>query len=149
MSGICTKLFTMRSILLEASSATPPFGSHIPTDGDKEQLDKAVEASRRILHNPLEELAWTTWKRPQVCPVDELLLMVMWPIFRVGGIYIYIVWVRKWRHGLWVMSCFPSGQRPYGFERRMNEQRMPTTNTDLLSDVCTTIIVPIGRAIIG
>ena len=80
MSGICTKLFTMWAILLEASSATPPVGSRIPTDDDKEKLDKAVEVSRRILHTLREELAWTTWKRPQVCPVDELLLTVMWPI---------------------------------------------------------------------
>ncbi|KND91672.1 Uncharacterized protein TOPH_03850 [Tolypocladium ophioglossoides CBS 100239] len=80
MSGICTKLFAMRSIILEVSSATPPFGPHIPRDGDKEQLDKAVEASRRIVHTLREELAWTTWRMPQVCPIDELLLTVMWPM---------------------------------------------------------------------
>ncbi|POR37325.1 Uncharacterized protein TPAR_02481 [Tolypocladium paradoxum] len=48
--GIRTRLFTTRSILLKASSATAPFGSHILRDGDN------------------------------VCPIDELLLMVMWPI---------------------------------------------------------------------
>ena len=76
MSQICTKLFTMWS-LLEATSADPRLESLYK---DKQKLDEAVEASRRVLHTLREELAWTTWKRPQVCDADEVLLTVMWPI---------------------------------------------------------------------
>ena len=75
LSSICRGLYDMRSVIGEE---TLDPGSSAPTD--TQDLERVVEESRRILESLRKDLAWTTWKRPQVCPVDEILLMVMWPV---------------------------------------------------------------------
>ncbi|KAJ6440701.1 Rho guanine nucleotide exchange factor scd1 [Purpureocillium lavendulum] len=75
-SSICQCLYAMRSVMGDVvrnnDTADASSGS--------EDLVRAVNASRKLLYDLREQLAWTTWKRPQVCAVDEILLMVMWPL---------------------------------------------------------------------
>ncbi|KAL7944140.1 hypothetical protein V8C42DRAFT_327811 [Trichoderma barbatum] len=79
MQHICNDLYLMRSILLQAiPDATPDV--YLITKGLKTaDMDKATNQSRAIVHNLMDQLAWTTWKKPQLCAEDQVLLTAMWP----------------------------------------------------------------------
>jgi hypothetical protein len=79
MQRICNDLYLMRSILLQAAPDTPSDAYFINKRIESDDMERAVNQSRAIVRNLVNELAWTTWKRPQLCAEDEVLLTPMWP----------------------------------------------------------------------
>ncbi|KAL7917941.1 hypothetical protein ACQKWADRAFT_265908 [Trichoderma austrokoningii] len=79
MQHICNDLYLMRSVLLQAAP-DPSYDAYlIDKSMDNDEMNEAVSQSRAIVRNLVDELAWTTWKKPQLCAEDEVLLTVMWP----------------------------------------------------------------------
>lgn len=79
MQHICNDLYVMRSVLLQAAPDTSSDAYFINKSINNNDMDKAVNQSRAIVRNLVDELAWTTWRKPQLCAVDEVLVTVMWP----------------------------------------------------------------------
>ncbi|KYK58495.1 hypothetical protein DCS_05511 [Drechmeria coniospora] len=80
---ICNQLFVMRAVILKASARDDPLTDLSLTmgnDGGAPNLDEAVARCRQSLERLREDLSWTTWRRPQACPVNELLMIAMWPL---------------------------------------------------------------------
>ncbi|KAH6603870.1 hypothetical protein Trco_007316 [Trichoderma cornu-damae] len=80
MERICSDLYLMRSTLLRADPDTAADAFFIKKGVESAEMDKAVNQSRVIVRNLMDELAWTTWKMPPLCAEDEMLLTAMWPI---------------------------------------------------------------------
>lgn len=76
---ICSDLYLIRSILIQASPDAEPDAYFIEKGVKSVDMDKATNQSRAIVRDLLEDLAWTTWKKPQLCGVDQILLTAMWP----------------------------------------------------------------------
>lgn len=77
---ICSDLFLMRAILLDATPDAAPDAYLIKRGVKSTEMENAVKQSRVIARNLVQELAWTTWKKPQLCSEEEVLLVAMWPI---------------------------------------------------------------------
>jgi hypothetical protein len=80
MQHICHDLFLMRSTLLQAAPGTTDETYFIKRGVKSTDMEKAANQSRAIARNLVDELSWTTWKKPQLCAEDEILLTAMWPI---------------------------------------------------------------------
>lgn len=65
---------------LEPRRWSYPLALIVEASSDDKKLATAVEAGRGLVVQLREELAWATWKRPQVCPVDKVLFTPMWPL---------------------------------------------------------------------
>ncbi|KAL6886091.1 hypothetical protein GGI43DRAFT_418477 [Trichoderma evansii] len=79
MQHICNDLYVARSILLQVAPDTSTDAYFIDKSINNNDMDKAVNQSRAIVRNLVDELAWTTWRKPQLCAEDEVLTTVMWP----------------------------------------------------------------------
>ncbi|KAL7931813.1 hypothetical protein V8C35DRAFT_103400 [Trichoderma chlorosporum] len=77
---ICSELYLMRSILLQASPGTPPDAYRIKRSAESAHFEKAVDRTHAMLRKLLEHLSWTTWRKLQPCAVDQVLLTAMWPL---------------------------------------------------------------------
>lgn len=80
MHRICSDYFVMHRILADAA---PPLQvtescSWKSLNVDSE-LEAAVARSRKILHNLMQDLSWTGWRKPRVCAADESLFTAMYP----------------------------------------------------------------------
>ncbi|PNP40495.1 hypothetical protein TGAMA5MH_07492 [Trichoderma gamsii] len=84
---ICSDLYLMRSLLLQAAPDTPSDAYFINKKVNNVELDKAVNQSRAIVRNLVDELAWTTWKKPQLCAENEVLMTPMWPFGNIEDYY--------------------------------------------------------------
>ncbi|TFB01468.1 Uncharacterized protein CCMA1212_006407 [Trichoderma ghanense] len=76
---ICSDLFLMRAIFLGAVPDAAPDAYLIKRGVKSASMKQAVDESRAIARNLVQELAWTTRKKPQVCSEEEILLTAMWP----------------------------------------------------------------------
>ena len=82
---ICSDLFLVRSILLDASRSEPSHSEpnyrfETPKDDDGDKLKEAVKISRTLVQARMDSLGWTTWKQTQPCQVGEVLFIAMWPM---------------------------------------------------------------------
>lgn len=84
---ICSDLYLMRSLLLQAAPDTPSDAYFINKKVNNVEMDKAVNQSRAIVRNLVDELAWTTWKKPQLCAENEVLMTPMWPFGNIEDYY--------------------------------------------------------------
>lgn len=80
MYHICSDLYLMRSILLQAVPDATPDAYFIKKGIKSADMEKSANQSRAIVRKLVEELAWTTWKKPQLCAKDQILLTAMWPL---------------------------------------------------------------------
>ncbi|GAB0137645.1 hypothetical protein EsDP_00005902 [Epichloe bromicola] len=67
MSDICETLFSAYDIVHEDSA------------NDTARL-KQLNDSQNLVAALKKRLAWTMWRKPELCAVDEILLTVMWPL---------------------------------------------------------------------
>ncbi|KAI9147628.1 hypothetical protein HJFPF1_12657 [Paramyrothecium foliicola] len=83
--SICGNLFTIRSMLLEASLDRVT-GGHRDNLNDPEHgaLSKAIRASRAVTRDVVDQLAWTTWRKKQSCAPDQVMFAAMWPFGNEG-----------------------------------------------------------------
>ncbi|UKZ96219.1 uncharacterized protein TrAFT101_011020 [Trichoderma asperellum] len=79
MQHICNDLYVMRTVLLRAAPDTSTDAYFINKSIKSSDMEKAVNQSRAIVRSLVHELAWTTWRKPQLCAEDEILVTVMWP----------------------------------------------------------------------
>ncbi|KAM0420914.1 hypothetical protein ACHAPT_011303 [Fusarium lateritium] len=79
MGHICRDLFSVRSLLLEASGSTSNGYKINGEAGNKDKLEEAVKTGRAVVQQLFDTLGWTTWKQSQPCPPDEVLFVAMWP----------------------------------------------------------------------
>ncbi|PCD28355.1 hypothetical protein FGRA07_03494 [Fusarium graminearum] len=70
LGTICNTLYSVRRYILQASERD---GEH------NAELEKAVRHGRVAMQELMDELAWTTWRKPQACAPDELPVIAMWP----------------------------------------------------------------------
>lgn len=77
LSDICETLFAARKIL----DGTDDLRDHAKStlNNDSMKLHR-LPTARKLIIDLKQRLAWTVWRKPQICAVDELLLTVMWPI---------------------------------------------------------------------
>ncbi|PTB63047.1 hypothetical protein BBK36DRAFT_1144111 [Trichoderma citrinoviride] len=80
MKRICSDLFLMRAILLQAVPDATPDAYLIKRGVESASMEQALNQSRAIARNLVQELAWTTWLKPQVCSEEEVLFVAMWPM---------------------------------------------------------------------
>ncbi|RFU74241.1 hypothetical protein TARUN_8003 [Trichoderma arundinaceum] len=80
MQHICNDLYLMRSILLQAGSNASADALFIKKGVKTTDMEQAVNQSRVISRSLVDDLAWTTWKKPQLCADSEVLFTAMWPI---------------------------------------------------------------------
>ncbi|KAM0261130.1 hypothetical protein ACHAQJ_002392 [Trichoderma viride] len=80
MQHICNDLYLMRSVLLQVAPDGTTDAYFIKKGVKSTDMEKAVNQSRAIARNLVDELAWTTWKKPQLCADDQVLLTAMWPL---------------------------------------------------------------------
>lgn len=80
MQRICNDLFLMRAILLQAAPDAAADAYFIKKGVKGADWEKAVNQSRTIVHSLVDELAWTVWKKPQLCAEDQILFTAMWPL---------------------------------------------------------------------
>jgi hypothetical protein len=83
MEEICNGLFTMRTILLDASPDHSEGGYRIVPQAENAEFRKAVEVSRGMTRNLMERLAWTGWKKTRRCRTNEIMFVAMWPFGKV------------------------------------------------------------------
>ncbi|KAL6855687.1 hypothetical protein J3F83DRAFT_753925 [Trichoderma novae-zelandiae] len=76
---ICSDLFLMRAILLQAGPDATPDAYLIKRGVKSVAMEDAVDQGRAIVRNLVQELAWTTWRKPRLCSEEEVLLVAMWP----------------------------------------------------------------------
>ncbi|KAH0489981.1 hypothetical protein TgHK011_001468 [Trichoderma gracile] len=76
---LCDDLFLMRGILLQAAPDAAPDAYLIKRGVKSAAMGNAVDQSRVIARTLVQELAWTTWKKPRLCSEEEVLLVAMWP----------------------------------------------------------------------
>lgn len=79
MEHVCRNLFSVRSLLLEASGSTSNDYRINREAGNKDKLEDAVKAGRAVLQQLVDTLGWTSWKQSQPCQPDEVLFIAMWP----------------------------------------------------------------------
>ncbi|CAI6090177.1 unnamed protein product [Clonostachys chloroleuca] len=79
MEGICSTVFIMRSMLLQASGRTESTAFYIDRKSDNDEMRRAVELSKAMTRNMVEKLGWADWKRTRPCPINEVLFVAMWP----------------------------------------------------------------------
>lgn len=79
LGNICSTLFLVRSLLLEASPDVSSHGYRIKVGDHNPALNDAVEVGRGLIHDLLEQLAWTEWEKPRRCPLGEIAYIAMWP----------------------------------------------------------------------
>jgi hypothetical protein len=79
MQHVCNDLYLMRSLLLQAAPDTPSDAYLINKKVNNDEMHKVVNQSRAIVRNLTNELAWTTWRKPQLCADNEVLMTPMWP----------------------------------------------------------------------
>ncbi|EHK18399.1 uncharacterized protein TRIVIDRAFT_182477 [Trichoderma virens Gv29-8] len=77
---ICSDLYFMRSILLQASPDAAPDAYLIKRGVKSADMEEAVNQTRTIVRDLMQDLAWTTWKKPQLCVEGQILLTAMWPL---------------------------------------------------------------------
>ncbi|KAL7787134.1 hypothetical protein V8C37DRAFT_390744 [Trichoderma ceciliae] len=80
MQHICNDLYLMRSILLQAVPDAAADAYFVKKGVKTTDMEKAANHSRAIARNLVDELAWTTWKKPQLCAEDQILFTAMWPL---------------------------------------------------------------------
>lgn len=83
MNNICHRAYLMRSTLIEAIPESPADVYRIKVDENSEKLKEAVKSAQLAVRELVEELAWTVWKKPPVCPYGEVLFVAMWPVGNV------------------------------------------------------------------
>lgn len=79
MQHICDNLYLMRSVLLQAAPDASSDTYFINKRIKSNDMEQALNQSRAIVRNLVDELAWTTWRKPQLCAEDEVLVTAMWP----------------------------------------------------------------------
>ncbi|KAF4999958.1 hypothetical protein FGRMN_2100 [Fusarium graminum] len=79
LGTICQTLFLVRSRLLEASGSE--LSGYKIKDGfeGNGELEKAAQNGRATIQELIDNLGWSTWKRPQPCAPDETSMIAMWP----------------------------------------------------------------------
>ncbi|UKZ78423.1 hypothetical protein TrVFT333_006163 [Trichoderma virens FT-333] len=77
---ICSNLYLIRSILLQASPDAAPDAYLIKRGVKSADMEEAVNQTRTIVRDLMQDLAWTTWKKPQLCVEGQILLTAMWPL---------------------------------------------------------------------
>ncbi|KAM0270352.1 hypothetical protein ACHAPA_003536 [Fusarium lateritium] len=76
---ICQTLFSVRSLLLEASGSNLT-DYKIKGDIDNNpELEEAIENGRITIQELIDTLGWSIWKKPQPCTPDEISMIAMWP----------------------------------------------------------------------
>jgi hypothetical protein len=76
-SRICEALFAAREIITRDNDDQTNL--IMKSSGEDMNLGK-LTAARKHFTDLKRDLAWTVWRRPQICAVDEVLLTVMWPM---------------------------------------------------------------------
>jgi hypothetical protein len=77
-SHICETLFAARAIMTEYDE---DLNFQIVKKSNKDDKTPAkVAAARKLFEELKDDLAWPSWRKPQLCAEDEVLLTVMWPI---------------------------------------------------------------------
>lgn len=78
---ICAAFFDSRALILEAQLGRDHLRlqtSGGEDEGENDLLD-AVETSRRIVTELVDDLRWSGWKRCQGCSIGEICFLPMWP----------------------------------------------------------------------
>ncbi|KAI8715854.1 hypothetical protein NCS52_01094100 [Fusarium sp. LHS14.1] len=79
MGHVCNSLFSVRSLLQEASGSTSN-GYKMNREAESEdKLEYAVKTGRAMFQRLVNTLGWTTFTQLQPCPPDEILFIAMWP----------------------------------------------------------------------
>lgn len=74
---ICDTFFNARAIMVDDHD------DHNRSLGGLANHDKRLDkltAARHLFVTLKQTLAWSTWRKPEICAADELLLTVMWPL---------------------------------------------------------------------